>query len=191
MENVYELKSGKTLKIMQDELNDNNPQEWDNLSKKIFFGKYSHLGDKHDFNSDDYIGWGEVENALHKEYDIACIQKIYGYSHSGLTISTEPFSCQWDSGVLGFAIITKQDLRANYNIKNVTNVFRLQGHIHIENEIEVLNQYVTGDVYGFQLLDSDGEDIDSCWGFYGSDIETNGILDHLDEETVKEIKELI
>jgi len=191
MENVYELKSGKTLKIIQDEYNNNSPREWDNLAKMIFFGEHSHLGDKHDINSDDYIGWSDLETALHKKYDVACIQKIYGYSHSGLTISTEPFSCQWDSGVLGFAIITKQDLRANYSIKNVTNVFRLQGFIHIEGEIETLNQYVSGDVYGFQLSDSEGEDIDSCWGFYGSDINENGILDHLDEETVKEIRELL
>ena len=33
--------------------------------------------------------------------------------------------------------------------------------------------------YGFILEKPDGEHIDSCWGFYGDNIETNGILDNI------------
>lgn len=52
------------------------------------------------------------------------------------------------------------------------------------NEVEVLNHYYQDDVYGYTIIeiDCDGNEteIDSCWGFYGSNIETNGILDHVD-----------
>lgn len=32
------------------------------------------------------------------------------------------------------------------------------------------------------------EEIDSCWGFYEDDIQTNGILDHINDEIIKEIE---
>ena len=34
-----------------------------------------------------------------------------------------------------------------------------------------------GDVYGYTIEDEDGEQIDSCWGFYGPDMDKNGLLD--------------
>ena len=35
------------------------------------------------------------------------------------------------------------------------------------------------------IEDENGEHIDSCYGFYGSDIKTNGIAEHIGEEFVK------
>ena len=32
------------------------------------------------------------------------------------------------------------------------------------------------------------EELDSCYGFYGSNIEENGILDHINDEIIGEIK---
>lgn len=36
-------------------------------------------------------------------------------------------------------------------------------------EVDTLNQYLAGDVYGYVVTDSGGEVVDSCWGFYGED----------------------
>lgn len=33
--------------------------------------------------------------------------------------------------------------------------------------VEEWNQYLSGDVYGYKVLDEDGEAVDSCWGYYG------------------------
>jgi hypothetical protein len=41
---------------------------------------------------------------------------------------------------------------------------------------------LTGDIYGFSLETVDGEELDSCWGFYGSDPEKNGMKDHIEEK---------
>ena len=38
------------------------------------------------------------------------------------------------------------------------------------------------DIYGFELIGPDGEEINSCWGFYGSDWKTNGMIDHIHKE---------
>lgn len=58
----------------------------------------------------------------------------------------------------------------------------------MEEYVEVYDQYLRGDVYGFELYeeesvedaeDPDWNEIDSCWGFYGSDIMENGICDQV------------
>ena len=184
------LSNGNILKIEQD-THGESPRSWDNLEKILFFGRHSHLGDNHGIDSANYESFEELEEAIKKEYDIACITKIYGYSHSGLTIATKPFSCDWDSGVLGFAIITKGDLRENYSRKRLSKQYIDKGYEHIEGAISVLDQFIRGDVYGFMLEDKEGEHIDSCSGFYGSNPLENGMIDQLSKEVGEELTELL
>ena len=191
---TYKLSNGRTLGIDYCDYSD-SPREWSNLTKCIFFGNYSHLGDKHDYNADNYNDWDEIEADIIKKENSVMIAKVYAYSHSGLTISLTPFDCRWDSGVLGFIIITKQDLREEYKWKlitqkrldsvmeNITNV--------MNSEIEILDLYVRGEIYEFTIQDENGDTEDSCGGFYGDDLNTNGILDCLNEEDVKLVLEQI
>lgn len=51
----------------------------------------------------------------------------------------------------------------------------------LESACELHGQWQWGDVYGVaEILDSNGDEIPhgSCWGFYGSDHEKSGLLDH-------------
>jgi hypothetical protein len=191
METTFDLTENRKLIVSYDEWAE-SPRNWDNLSKMIFFGKHSHLGDKHNINSDDYNGWEELEEAIRKEYNVVILEKVYAYSHGGMTISTSPFSCPWDSGTLGFVIITKEDIKENYGWKVLTKK-RLDKAINfldniIKGEIKVLDNYINGEVFSFQIQDEAGEIEDSCCGFYG-DIKENGILDYIsgkDRELVLE-----
>jgi hypothetical protein len=191
METTFDLTENRKLIVSYDEWAE-SPRNWDNLSKMIFFGKHSHLGDKHNINSDDYNGWEELEQAIRKEYNVVILEKVYAYSHGGMTISTSPFSCPWDSGTLGFVIITKEDIKENYGWKVLTKK-RLDKAINfldniIKGEIKVLDNYINGEVFSFQIQDEAGEIEDSCCGFYG-DIKENGILDYIsgkDRELVLE-----
>ena len=192
MKTTFDLTENRKLIVSYDEWAD-SPRTWDNLSKMIFFGKHSHLGDKHSINSDDYNGWEELEQAIRKEYNVAILEKVYAYSHGGMTISTSPFSCPWDSGTLGFVIITKEDLKKEFGWKVITKK-RLNEESNrldkiIEGEVSVLDKYINGEVYGFAIENEEGEVEDSCCGFYGSDIKENGILDYIsgkDRELVLE-----
>lgn len=186
MEQSFNLPNNRVLKVVQDESPD-SPREWDNLTKLILFGKYSHLGDKHNINANDFDGWDENKTAVMKEYDVAIIKPLYMYSHSGQTISTSPFSCPWDSGQLGWVIVTKEDLRNNWCLKRISKKYRQFADNVLESEIDVLDMYVRGDVYGYILVDNDEEDEDSCFGFYGSDITKNGILDYFSDEDREEV----
>ena len=67
----------------------------------------------------------------------------------------------------------------------------------MNNEVEVYDQYLRGDVYGFKLTKTvveqeicphcgevireyeDEKEVDSCWGHYGDCLEENGILDNI------------
>jgi hypothetical protein len=185
---TYELPNNRTLKVFQDDSND-SPRSWDNLSKMIFIGSHSRLGDNHDFH-DSHESFEAHQADIEKQLDIAIILPVYAYIHSGMTISLSPFSCRWDSGKLGWVVVTKQAIRENWNIKNVTKKYIEMAMNIVEGEIETLDQYIRGDVYGFQVCDENDNVEDSCWGFYGDDIKENGILDHLSKEDIEFINQV-
>jgi hypothetical protein len=186
METTFKLSGNRTLKIVIDQ-DSENPRSWDNLAKVIIFGNKRGLGDKHEMISNYYSNWDENKKGVLKNYDVAVIRPLFLYSHSGETISTSPFDCKFDSGQIGWVIVTKEDVRANFSIKNVTAKYRVDALQILEAEINTLDQYVSGEVYGFEMLDENDIIDDSCYGFYGSDIKTNGILDHISDEDKEEV----
>lgn len=158
-----------------------NPREWDNLSKMVCFHHSYSLGDEHNYRVFDYHSWEDLKDAIEKDNDVAVILPLYMYDHSGITISTTPFSCPWDSGQIGWVYITKEDIRKEYNIKRVTKKYIEKATKILISEIKVYDDYLRGETYGF-VLEKDGEEIDSCWGFYGSDFCTNGMKEQIEKE---------
>jgi hypothetical protein len=180
---TYKLTNNKTLEVTQDEYAE-SPRQDDNLSTMIcFHGRYS-LGDKHNYKHQDYSGWAEMEKAIIKNEKPAVILPLYLYDHSGITISTSPFSCKWDSGQIGFVFISKDKVKNEYGVKRVTKKEIEKATKVLLAELETYDQYLRGEVYGYTLIDENGEIEDSCFGFIGSDIETNGILDNISEKVV-------
>ena len=73
-----------------------SPRNWDNVGNMVCFHKNYNLGDKHNFNSPDDL----MEFLKDHENEIVYLP-IYAYEHGGITISTAPYSCRWDSGQVG------------------------------------------------------------------------------------------
>lgn len=121
MNDTYKLTEGKTL------------------CKMIFIGKYSHLGDKHNFH-ETHDSFEAHQEHIEKQLDVAFITPVYAYVHGGMTISTTPFSCPWDSGKLGWIVMTKQALRENYGVKRVTKKLIEQAMIHVECEVKTIDR---------------------------------------------------
>ena len=165
---TYKLKNGKTLEIVQDN-NPDSPREWDNMGTMIcFHGRYN-LGDKHNYDHKDYSGWEEMETAIIKNESPAVILPLYLYDHSGITISTSPFSCGWDSGQIGFIFVSKEKLKKELNVKRITKDIIQRAEKCLLGEVNTYDQYLTGDVYGYKVIDEQGNEEDSCWGYYGED----------------------
>lgn len=191
-----ELSKNRELRIFQDECPE-SPREWSTMAKMFCFHKRYSLGDDHEYNTDDFSNWSEFKNQIEKDYDVAIILPLYMYDHSGVTISTQPFSCQWDSGQVGWVFITKDTIREEYSVKHVTKSSLQKALTYLLGEVEVYDQYLTGEVYSFNLVEVEtckhcGEkhenSIDSCGGFFGSDFAKNGLLDNLHPDLRVEVE---
>jgi hypothetical protein len=159
-----ELK-GYTIRVELD-TNPRSPREDDNITKMICFHKRYDLGDKHDYKHDDYNSWEEMEKAIIKAEKPAIIKPLYMYDHSGITIKTSPFSCPWDSGQIGFVLITKEQAKKEFAYKRITKKAIEQLDKNLEGEVKDYDAYVRGDIWGY-IIEKDGEHVDSCWGFIG------------------------
>ena len=94
--------------------------------------------------------------------------KVYGYDHGGIVYSTTPFSCPWDSGLAGVIFVSRAKARDWFGVKRLNTQRVIDA---LKAEVDVYSEYVNGEVYGYKVIGPDGEEIDSCWGFYGSDRE--------------------
>lgn len=191
-----------TANIKIEIVNDTNaesPREWDNRGVMVCaHGRYQ-LGDKDgkakalefirsriseeklekmEFNEDHVPS---IEQALLLTGKVLLLP-LYLYDHSGITISTSPFSCSWDSGKVGFIFVTHQKMLEEYGGDWVSAETLRRATACLRGEVEVYDQYLTGDIWGFRVLDSDGEEVDSCWGFFGRDPLKNGIAEHMSDE---------
>jgi hypothetical protein len=107
---------------------------------------------------------------------------LYLFDHSGITISTKPFSCPWDSGKLGYIYVSKEKIYEEYGWKVITQKRRELILKYLQSEVNVFDDYVSGNVYCFEIIDKDGNVVDSCAGFFGTDWENNGMKEYVGEE---------
>ncbi|MDF1699849.1 MAG: hypothetical protein P1V36_01635 [Planctomycetota bacterium] len=78
---------------------------------------------------------------------------LHAYVHSGVQFSLTEFSCQWDSGPCGYVYV-KRGLDFGGTNEEIAEGF-----------VRTLNAVFSGDVYGFIVLDPEGEEVESCFGF--------------------------
>lgn len=175
------------LKVIRDD-DPESPREWDNLGRMICFHPRYKLGDeKTEYFEKDPDAFQDHIKAHPKDYFIL---PLYLYDHSGITMSTGPFSCPWDSGQVGWIYVSKEAIRKEWGKKRISPKLKKLIYKNLEGEVYTYDQYLTGDVYGFELvrehedceIDGGEEFLDSCWGFYGSDPKKNGMWDHISSE---------
>ena len=182
---------GYTINVYYD-TDPQSPREWDNLGT-IYSNSRNYDPDKHSIDeilNDEGTG---LSDEFKKNY---IWLKIRGYEHSGLTISCNggyPYNDPWDSGLFGIIAVSKADAIKEYGKKICTKEVRERALRCLEGEVETLDMYYTGETYGYVIEDEDGCEIESCWGYFGSewvdkDIipECKSIIDHEIEAQEKE-----
>lgn len=160
-EAIYtEKKNGLTIKIYQSEYHE-SPREWDNLGLMVCFHRRHELGDKHTMSI-------EEAKELMQSKDIVSLP-LFLYEHSGMTISTDntryPFNCRWDSMQVGYIYVTKEKIKAEYGNAGKKSIERAIKCM--VGEVKEYDNYLTGNVYSYVIEDEQGENIDSCSGFFG------------------------
>ena len=163
------------LKIEQDQDPMNPRTDWDNITTMICFHKRYELGDKTDYKSNNFDSWEELKEQIESDNKVLMIKPLYMYDHSGITISTSPFSCQWDSGQIGWVFITEKQL----NLMCGKDFDRSEEKLEeiIKGEVGTYDQYLTGDVYRYELYQIEtcslGHEhrtlIESCGSYFGEE----------------------
>lgn len=189
---------GFTIKIENDENSINPREDWDNLGTMVCFHNRYELGDKNTgYDSSDFNSFDELKEKLFDDGAVLVLP-IYMYDHSGITINTTPFNCNWDSGQIGFIFVKKEDIEKEGGFpedwKNEYHKGKSDIEIAqtiLEGEIETYDQYLKGEVYGYDIEGIN----DSCWGFFGYDHEKSGLLDEakgsIDCEIQRRVKKRI
>jgi hypothetical protein len=175
-------REGFTGKIFQDDCDFDTPRDWDNLGKMIcwhsrytlgevkLLEQYSESKECKLQNLPEYCnGWDEVEKVLKNEFEAVVILPLFLYDHSGISMRTYSYGqhASWDGGYVGFIYATKADILKEYNKKKLSKSMLENAQKILEGEVKTYSQYLEGDVYCFTVEDENGENIDSCGGFYG------------------------
>lgn len=184
MEDVRRIERGNlTAVIRQDEFPE-NPREWDNLGKMVCWHRRYKLGDeqpKQPFrewlrelagelvgaNDVDLIPDEHIERILAKHVEMIPLGLL---DHSGLTMyaggGAHPLdSGGWDSGTVGVIYATREKIIKEYGDDSPES--RKKARECMLAEVEVYDQYLTGDVYYYAIIDESGVILDSCGGFFG------------------------
>lgn len=134
---------------------DNDPMnprtDWDNITTMLCFHKRYDLGDKNPYKSSDFNSWEEMKEQIEQDYKVLFIKPLYLYDHSGITISTSPFGCQWDSGQVGWVIIDEKQL----NLMCGKDFERSEEKLNCitDNEVKTYDEYLTGEVYQYKVYE--------------------------------------
>jgi hypothetical protein len=154
------------LKVTESECLE-NPREWDNLGKMVFFHKRMNLGDDHEYYSDEYDNMQQLKNDILNYENVHTILPVYMYDHSGIVLSTAPFSCRFDSGQIGFIYATKESIDSmGCNTDKIET--------YLKNELEIYSKYLNNENYQYEIYEIKTCNlgckhetlIDSCCGFF-------------------------
>ena len=167
-----------TLKIMYDE-DAFSPREDDNLGTMVCYHDRYDLGDKHTMEKEDLLHLVEGHSVI--------ALPLYLYDHSGITIRTCPFSCSWDSGLIGYIYVSLEKVREEFGCTRVGKKIRERVVQCLMTEVSTYDMFIMGECYCFELLDSTDTVVESVGGFIGYDIECNGISDYVDMAEIKEV----
>lgn len=104
----------------------------------------------------------KIRKILEEEgYAPALVVPISVFDHGFLKFMRGEYS-DWDIGVAGFYIVTKDDIK-RYGLRNPTWDEMCE---IIDRELDDLTRYSNGQIYRYTLFDDEGNVLESCGGFY-------------------------
>ena len=149
---IYESDSHKVVIERDDD--PINPREWDNLGRMVCAHRRYNLGDENAEHLSRYSDWDDYfKNVILEDSSIETVVALplYLYDHSGITMSTTPFTSRWDSGQVGWIYAYEDDF------KDIPNAY-VDGQFDLDkardilkSEVTVYDQYLRGDVYSYTL----------------------------------------
>lgn len=125
------------------------PRDWDNAFTIL-------TAESRNRNIDDALdidGDPRVEEA-------ALVFPVYKYEHGNVSYSSGAFTCPWDSGQVGFAILTAEEFESEFG-NDAEKAKRC-----LDGELATYTAWCNGEICTITVEDEDGEIIDSISGIY-------------------------
>ena len=172
---VIKTNGGKTLNIYRDS-STANPRLSEGVQTRMLFLHERHqLGDGHSFNTpaevEDYVDG--LEGAV-----VMPVFMLLNKSNGYILLSDTPLNEEPDctTGQLGLMYVDHElveEIRFSSDDKEARNLcFSI-----MEEELEAYNEWLNDEVYGYELIDTDGSIMQQETGFFGSDHSQSGLLD--------------
>ena len=116
---------------------------------------------------------------------------IYAYLHGNIALSASnnnPYNCQFDSGLLGYIYTTNEKIKQYFpKWKKITKKRKEEIYNIFKQEIQILQQYLNGDVYYVEKENKNGTVTNTLGGIY--DKETiRAYYPEFTQEIEKELK---
>ena len=172
---------GYTIKLQYDP-SPESPREWADIDT-IYSNCRRYNPDGHSIEEliedvggdvyDDVIPWDKIGKKYY-------YRKVWMYDHSGVALRTgenNPWGTgwmSWDSGLMGVIVIDKKVAKKEWSKDT-----KARAEKYLDGQIKTLDTYVSGQIFGYEIEDEEGNDCDSCWGFYS------------EEEAIEEAKSMV
>lgn len=164
------------LKIEYDDVAD-SPRSWDNLGQICVSNRCRYC--ENEYEDTDTLTWYKESDDLKTlERRGYIVLPLSYYDHSAVSIYIGGKCDAWDSGRLGWYIVSKDKIRKEYGVKHIMPKLREKVIEIMESEVKTFNHYINGEVYSFTLKHND-EEVDSCGGFYENDNVYDGFIEDM------------
>lgn len=156
--------AGFTVEIHPDD-SPTSPREWDNLGVMVGWARNSTIGDVRP--REDREDW--IRDLAHEvsgtDADDLSVEEAEAIVDAH-TVITRLYLRGSD---VGWIYAPRDKILKEYSATEITPEIRANVEACFKGEMETYEQWAEGDVYGFIVRDADGEQVESCWGFYGFD----------------------
>lgn len=147
-----------TIEIVPDS-DSETPRSWSNLGTMLYLRNRSYtFGDRE--------ATQEEMQAILADKDMIALP-MYAYMHGSVVMNTVGYSCPWDSAQVGIIFVSKEAIRKEWKVKRISAKLMETVLSNLRGEVNTYSQWLNGEVYGYRIKDESGEEIESCYGFYG------------------------
>jgi len=149
---------GHKIDIFYDEDYNDTPNDWDD-SRLLIYDHRDFTIEVKGFDAQEiFEHWSSGHKTFPSGKRRYWLFPVYAYIHSGVSLSLSRGYDRWDTSFKGFMLIER-----NIRTCNTHDVAREQA----EQTLKTWNEILTGQVYGYVVTDSEGNELDSCWGYIG------------------------
>jgi hypothetical protein len=153
-----------TVDIIYDD-SPENPRMDTNLTQFVMFHKLFKLPNETGISNynEFFNSWSEMQLDLQSKFKH--VISVYMLHHGDIYFSLSDFMDKWDSGQVGFIVSNDESIE---DFRKVA-----------QSELNTYGYYARGECYGFTVNESEIEDTESVWSFYGSDHHESGLIESL------------